>query len=209
MGRLRVILASSSKRRLELLESIGLKPIVIPPKYREVRSETPWELCMFNAFGKAMEVAGMAPYDALVIGADTLLYHRERVIGKPRDMREAEHILSMLSGNEHYVYTGLCVVRTDTWEIAQGYEVTKVFFKELSPMEVKKYLAIEDPLDKAGGYAAQGLASLLITRIEGDFFNVVGLPLHLLYLLLKVIGIDVFDMIKSKNKRSLDGSQDI
>mgnify|MGYP000288811778 CR=1 FL=1 len=209
MGRLRVILASSSKRRLELLESIGLKPIVIPPKYKEVRSGTPWELCMLNAFGKAMEVADMAPYDALVIGADTLLYHRERVIGKPRDMREAEHILSMLSGNEHYVYTGLCVVRTDTWEIAQGYEVTKVFFKELSPMEVKKYLAIEDPLDKAGGYAVQGLASLLITRIEGDFFNVVGLPLHLLYLLLKVIGIDVFDMIKSKNRQSLDGSQDI
>ena len=198
---LQLILASSSPRRAALLRMLGLKFKVIPSNAQEALPKEggdPREFCVANARLKALEVAGRIKCRAVVIGADTIVYHKGRVMGKPRTLEEAKRMLRSLSGGAHEVYTGLCVVRNDTWAYAAGYEVTRVYFKELSEREIEVYVNLENPLDKAGAYAIQGLASLFVRKIEGDFFNVVGLPLHKLYELLSKIGFNLLEKLASE-----------
>ncbi len=193
---MQLVLASSSKRRLELLKRIGLRPKVVTVNVKEVyEGMPPHKICILNAYKKAIKATREIHDSAIIIGADTIICHKGHIIGKPKNIIEARRILETLSGTWHEVYTGLCVIRTDDWCVALGYERTRVLFKELTKEEIDKYLMIEDPLDKAGGYAIQSLGAVFVKKIEGDFFNVMGLPLHVLYVLLNSIGIDLFKLI--------------
>jgi len=142
------------------------------------RDRRPSANAIRNAIGKAL--GAQVPRDArgVVIAADTVLYFRGRVIGKPKTMREARRLLSMLSGKSHWVYTGLCLRDMTTDCLRTSYEKTKVTFQPLAPATMTRVLARVSPLDKAGGYAIQNDQSTLIARIEGSRSNVIGLPLE-------------------------------
>ncbi len=135
---------------------------------------------MRNAVGKARKAQLPLRAKGVVIGADTFLYFHGRVIGKPRTMREAHRLLRALSGQNHWVYTGLCVRDITTGRLATSYEKTRVTFKRLTPQTIARLFARSSPLDKAGGYAIQADRGVLIARIDGSCSNVIGLPLELL-----------------------------
>jgi septum formation protein len=135
---------------------------------------------MRNALGKARRARLPRGSAGVVIGADTFLYFRGRVIGKPRTMGQARRLLRELSGKSHWVYTGVCVLESRTGRWRAGYEKTKVTFKPLTDETIARLLRRVPPLDKAGGYALQGDRGDLIARLQGSRTNVIGLPLELL-----------------------------
>ena len=193
-------LASQSPRRRQLLHQLGRPFRVVRSRHRETirRGASPSANAMRNATGKAMHARLPSRAHGIVIGADTFLYVRGRVIGKPRSLRQAAAILQALSGSSHWVYTGLCLRavpacpgssnrRAGAWRCRTGYAKTKVTFKRLTPETIARVLAHTPPLDKAGGYAIQRDGGTLIARIEGSRSNVIGLPLELLRRELAVI----------------------
>ena len=147
----------------------------------------PGELVMALSAAKAREVAALYGEDALIIGADTIVWYGGRVYGKPRTEAEAAHMLETLSGRTHQVYTGVSLCRHG--EIHSEYEISDVRFRSLEPEEIRRYVATGEPMDKAGAYGAQGLGALLVERIDGDFFNVMGLPMCRLGQMLKKQGV--------------------
>jgi septum formation protein len=176
-----LILASASPRRRELLAQAGFTFDVIPADVPEVRkpNEDPIRFVTRLAREKAEAVAAthaMSP-DTLVLGADTIVVVDEQVLGKPQDAADAGRMLRLLSGQTHQVITGLCVARGR--ERQRAAEVTFVRFLTLSDQEIEDYIATGEPLDKAGAYAIQGRAGRWVPRINGCYFNVVGLPLAL------------------------------
>jgi len=177
------VLASASPRRKELLENIGLEFEIIVSEADESvidRSIAPDMLVKELAMLKAAEAAKYAKKDSFVIGADTVVVYDGQVLEKPADSESAEGMLKMLSGKEHCVYTGVCIFNTNDCSAICKSEKTVVSFKELSEETVKNYVKTGEPMDKAGSYGIQGKGALLIKGIEGDYFNVVGLPLGLL-----------------------------
>lgn len=173
-----IILASGSPRRKELLEMLGVKDMkIIPAKGEEVAPAglTPGELVMALAAHKGREVAGHCAAGDVLIAADTIVWHHGKVFGKPHSEQQAAEMLRELSGETHEVYTGVCVIK-DGQEMLE-YETSRVRFRELSELEIAAYIATGEPMDKAGAYGAQGKAALFVEGIEGDFFNVMGLPL--------------------------------
>ena len=186
----RLILASASPRRRELMDKFGLTYQVIPAEGEEAAPGdlSPGELVAALAAGKAAEVSGRCP-DAVVVAADTVVEVDGRILGKPGMPERAEEMLSALSGREHRVWTGVCVREGD--RAMTRYECTQVRFRELSKEEIRDYVATGEPLDKAGAYGYQGLACLFVDRIEGDYFNVVGLPVCTLGLMLRRFGIEL------------------
>lgn len=179
------VLASASPRRRELLEMLGIKDLrIIPPRGKEIAdpSLSPQETVAALSRAKALEVAALVENDALVIAADTVVVLEDEILGKPRITEEAVSMLSRLSGREHRVFTGVTLVRGD--RIITEYECTVVRFRSMSPEEISAYVATGEPMDKAGAYGAQGIGALFVEGIEGDFFNVVGLPLCRLNLML-------------------------
>lgn len=150
---------------------------------------TPPEHVLISAREKARDVAGRIK-DALIIGADTIVVVDDRILGKPADQTDACRMLRMLSGRTHQVYTGICVISPDGKELS-ACESTDVNFRDLSDEMIEKYVSTGEPLDKAGAYAIQGRGSVLICGIVGDYFNVVGLPVYKLGLLLEQIGVEV------------------
>jgi len=188
----RIILASGSPRRRELLAALGIPFLVVEPDVDEQAVEVPGDpaaLVLARARTKAQAVGRR--YDGLIVGADTVVVVDGQVLGKPAGPKEAEQMLQRLSGHRHDVYTGLVVLNSLTHEQAQATEVTRVWMRRLSPEQIRTYVATGEPLDKAGAYAVQGLGSLLVERIDGCFYNVVGLPLMRLSLLLSHFGIDL------------------
>ncbi len=184
------ILASGSPRRRELMEMLGVKNLmIIPAKGEEHGPEgaQPQELVMALAAAKAEEVAAQAEKDDVVVAADTIVWYDGRPFGKPRSLEHAAEMLRMLSGNTHHVYTGVAVLRGGTERL--GYECTAVHFRDLSEEEIRRYIESGEPMDKAGAYGAQGLGALFVRGIEGDFFNVMGLPLCRLDAMLKEQGV--------------------
>lgn len=183
-----VILASGSPRRRELLTMLGLDFEVVPSKAEELAPEglSPEDTVMFLARTKGEDVAGSVSCGKTVIAADTIVYLEGRIIGKPKDAEEAKEMLRMLSGKTHEVYTGVFV------NGQCEYERTSVTFRELTDDEIDGYIATGEPLDKAGAYGAQGLGSVFVSRIEGDFFNVMGLPVCRLSNMLKAQGLRIF-----------------
>lgn len=188
----KIILASASPRRKQLLTQIGLNFVCSPANLIEDLSVelSPQELAENIAFLKALEVSkGLT--EGIVIAADTVVVLGDKVIGKPANRDEAFQYLYSLSGQCHQVITGLCILDLENHEPAIGAEITKVFFRTISPSEINHYLDYNEWEDKAGAYAIQGYGALLVDHIEGCYYNVVGLPLNRLHMLLRNKGVDL------------------
>ncbi|MCL1873190.1 MAG: Maf family nucleotide pyrophosphatase [Clostridiales bacterium] len=184
-----LILASASPRRLDLLRQIGLEPLVVPAQVREIsKGLEPQELVRENAQLKAGAVAPDHP-DALIIGADTLVYQDGRIFAKPKNPREARLMLELLSGSTHSVYTGLALLDTSAGRLVSGWRCTEVIFAPLNSAQIEAYIASGEPFDKAGGYGIQGKGGLLVEKINGDYGTVVGLSFPLLNELMTKLGI--------------------
>ena len=184
------VLASASPRRKTILEMLGVKDLrVVPARGDEVIPEDagPAETVKCLSAAKALEVAKNCSQSDVIIAADTIVWLHERILGKPSDAAEAAAMLEELSGNCHEVYTGVTVIRGDT--VLSDHEVSKVFFRQLTEEEIAGYIGTGEPMDKAGAYGAQGIGALFIERIEGDFFNVMGLPVCRLGEMLKKLGV--------------------
>jgi len=185
----RLILASQSPRRREILDIAGYDYSVIPSNADEMQScESPFELARANAYAKAKEVFDdIQDKNAVVLGSDTIVAIGNKILGKPKDEQDAFQMLKGLSGNSHYVISGFAIV-------GEGYEkvdycCSEVKFKEISDSEILDYIATKEPMDKAGAYGIQEKASLFVESIKGDFFNIVGLPVSSIQPYLKDIGI--------------------
>ena len=175
----RLMLASASPRRAELLREMGLKVRVVPSDVPEERREelTACELCQLNAYRKARAVAKKIP-DALVIGADTLVYLDDEIFGKPVSIAEAQRMIGRLQGRTHCVATGVCLVHLRRFRQKMFVETTAVTFKPLTLDQALAYVASINPLDKAGGYAIQEKSGLIVEKFAGSYSNVVGLPVE-------------------------------
>ncbi len=187
-----IILASQSPRRRELLGQMGLKGFkVTSPDVDEDVDENlhPSLVVEELSLRKARAVAAHADEDDLIIAADTVVALEGTVLGKPADETDAFTMLSALSGNRHYVYTGVTVIRGD--QVVTQHEVTTVSFRDIEPEEIEHYIATGEPMDKAGAYGIQGLGALLVDRIDGDYFNVMGLPIYRLGRILSQFGLDL------------------
>jgi len=175
----RLILASASPRRKELLAEAGFEFIVMPSAAIEFHDEqfTARELCQMNAHRKAREIAKRYP-DDVVLGADTLVYLGTKLYGKPKDRADARRMLCELQGTRHEVTTGICLVQWRTYRERLFAETTHVKFRPLMPAALEKYLAQVQTLDKAGAYAIQERGDELVERVIGSYSNVVGLPVE-------------------------------
>ncbi len=187
---MKIILASGSPRRFELLRSLGITFEVCKPDVDEhvLKNESPSELCTRLSRLKAESGAEKFP-DSLVIAADTIVVIDELILGKPKDRTDAFNMLKRLQGKWHEVITGLSICMNKN--ILSHDEHTRVKFRELSDSEIRAYVSTGECDDKAGAYAVQGYGSLLVERIEGDYFNVVGLPLCCLGKMLRSAGINL------------------
>jgi septum formation protein len=176
---MKLILASSSPRRAEILANAGLPFSVLSSAVDEspLPGEKPEALVLRLANAKAELAAARTVGPAAIIAADTVVLINGSILGKPRSADEARQMLQQLSGRTHSVLTGVALVRLPDNERRQFIEATRVDFRPISEEELAAYLATEEPYDKAGAYAIQGLAGRFIPRIEGCYFNVVGLPL--------------------------------
>ncbi|HUI43358.1 MAG TPA: Maf family protein [Terriglobia bacterium] len=184
---MQLILASRSPRRQELLRNAGYVFEVRPSAVREERGpgETPEAFVRRLAVEKAQDVAARSAPGSLVLGADTEVVVDSDVLGKPADAEDAAQMLRRLSGRCHQVVTGVCLVEAPDRIQAVEHSSTQVWFRPLDEAEIRSYVATGEPLDKAGAYGIQGLASRFVTRIEGCYFNVVGLPVALVDHLLR------------------------
>ena len=176
-----IVLASASPRRRKLLEEHGYAVEVVPAEVEEMTPAyfTAGETTLLNAKKKALSVSRKRPR-AIVVGADTLVAVDNRILGKPRDMKEAFEMISLLSGRAHEVFSGVWLTRLATRETRHFVEMTRVHFRPLEREEIEAYIERVEPLDKAGGYAAQEDATRVIARVEGSRTNVIGLPMEAL-----------------------------
>lgn len=188
MSALRVVLASASPRRHDLLDLVGISHEVIPANIDEsVRGrESPRKHAERLAREKASAVIGRDP-NLIAIGADTIVLVDGKILGKPANSVDAASMLSLLSGREHTVVTAVAVARGK--KISSGVEEVSVKFRKLSDDEIDAYIATGEPMDKAGAYGIQGYGATIVERIDGDYFAVMGLPLVRLVSLLREIGV--------------------
>lgn len=184
---MRIILASESPRRRELLALMGLTFTVVPSHAEEVMPAHagPDEAVRAIALQKASAVAAAYP-DECVIGADTVVWFDGQILGKPHTPEAARAYLSRMQGRTHTVYTGVAVIAHGWADVR--HETTRVTFAPMSALEIDRYVASGDPLDKAGAYGVQGPFAVYVDRIEGNYFNVIGMPLPLLYRMLREAG---------------------
>jgi len=191
--KVKLVLASRSPRRIELLKMLGCKFQVIPSKIEEKINPrlSPIQNVKRLSRLKVLDVASKV-LDGIVIAADTDVVLNGEILGKPKNKKEAYKMLKKLSGKKHQVITGLAVVDAKTKKIFQDVVITKMKFRKLNRDLIEKYIATGESLDKAGAYGIQGKAAfLLVESIKGDYFNVVGLPLNALNQLLEKFGISL------------------
>lgn len=189
---MKFILASASPRRRELMEMLRVSPLEIRPAKGEEHPDPDLngeETAAALSRQKCAEVARSADPEDVVIAADTVVWLEDTIFGKPHDHDDAVRMLSALSGRSHTVYTGVTIARGG--EMLTEVEASDVRFRELTMEEIEAYIATGEPMDKAGAYGAQGYASLFVEGIDGDFFNVMGLPLCRLGQMLKAFGISL------------------
>jgi septum formation protein len=184
-----IVLASSSPRRMELMRRIGLDCFIDPPEIDEDAVEPSIEAAAELSGRKAAAVASRHPADTVVIAADTVVVCGGDVLGKPKSEAGAFEMLRLLSGKTHIVATGVTVLRNGRSLTAT--ELTSVSMRELSDAEIWSYIATGEPMDKAGSYGIQERGALLVERVEGDFYNVMGLPVCLLSKMLRSFGVDL------------------
>ena len=186
----RLLLASASPRRIRLLREAGFNPEVLPSQILETQADflTPAEGALFNAIRKGMAIALQHP-DEIVLSADTIVTLDGSVFGKPADSEEAFQMLKRLIGKTHEVITAVAVMHLNKKRTRVGTERTAVKFRSLSDAEIREYLEIAQPLDKAGAYAAQESPDRIIESVTGSFTNVVGLPMELTIAILAEFGI--------------------
>jgi len=191
-NRKKIVLASASPRRKELLRLTGLKFIIDSGDYEEEMDSDrpPHELARLLSREKAQAVA-LRHKNALIIAADTFIVHRGRFLGKPHTKKEAGRMLRLLNGRTHSVITGFTILDTGDGKSLSRSVETRVSFKRLTEDEINAYVNTGEPQDKAGAYAIQGLGSVIVKRIEGDYFNVIGLPLSALAESLKKFGVRI------------------
>lgn len=188
----KIVLASSSPRRRELLNKTGLKFVVDPSDYKEDMTLTmkPLEIAKVLSRGKAESVAKRHK-DAIIIGADTFIAYKNELLGKPHTPEKATAMLKKLSGKAHSVITGFTIIDATTGKSVSRAVESRVYFKKMTPREIIAYVRTGEPLERAGGYAIQELGSVFIKKIEGDFFGIMGLPVYELVQELKHFGVDV------------------
>lgn len=187
-----IILASASPRRKELLEMLRVENFKIIPAVGEEtinRGMTPAEVVCSLSRAKAEEVSKLCAVTDIIIAADTVVALDGEIMGKPADKDEAFKMLTRLSGRFHNVFSGVTLMRGN--EIITEYERTLVRFREITVREIAAYIETDEPMDKAGAYGAQGIGSLFVESIEGDFFNVMGLPLCKLSKMLNKLGVNL------------------
>lgn len=189
----KIILASKSKARKKLLKQIGLKFTVTESNATELKSLKRGcrRLVIDNALNKSKEVAKRIK-TGIIIAADTIVLSGNKIIAKPKDMKDAFKTLKLLSKKPQWVYTGLAVIDIDNNKIITDYEKTKIYMYKLSDKEIKNYFKKVSPLDKAGSFDIQGVGGMFIDRVEGCFYNVVGMPLAKLAKILKKLNVDIF-----------------
>jgi septum formation protein len=182
----KVILASASPRRAELLKHILMNLEIRPSRVDEskLKAATPEKFALKAATAKAKDVAKKQK-NAVVIGADTIVVLGKKILGKPKDKKDAVRILKSLSGKVHLVITGLAVIDTETGKLLTHAETTQVKMKKLPLKEINAYVKTGSPLDKAGAYGIQEIEAMFVEGIEGDYDNVVGLPVSALLKLLR------------------------
>ena len=187
-----IVLASASPRRQEYLALLGYPYTckVADVDESSIQKTEPACLAMATARLKARAVAA-EERDAIIIGADTVVSVEGAILGKPRDAADAQRMLALLSGRAHQVYTGLCLIDTESGREICDYRETTVWMQPISREEIEAYVATQEPMDKAGAYAIQGGASRFVEAIEGCYFKVLGLPINLLYNLLTSIKLNL------------------
>jgi len=194
-----IVLASASPRRQELLQNAGIGFVVRPANIHEVQRDGEGAVSFAERMAreKARAIRASAP-ESVVLAADTIVVARDQVLGKPTDAADAFRMLRLLSNRRHFVITSVCLIGTDlqgtdfqgkTFEDVRS-EKTSVDFAALTDAEIRDYVATAEPLDKAGAYAIQGMAARWISKIEGDYNNVVGLPVDLVWRMLREHGVE-------------------
>ena len=181
---MRIILASASPRRKELLEQAGIAfEIQIGNAQECITKEEPGEIVEELSLAKAQKVAEEVTGDAVIIGADTIVAKENKVLGKPGDAADAHRMLALLQGTKHQVYTGVTLIQKkgERQIVRAFHERTDVFMSPMCDDEIEAYIATGEPFDKAGSYGIQGRAGIFVEKIEGDYYNVVGLPVSRLY----------------------------
>lgn len=193
-----IVLASGSPRRKELLEKLvpEFQVLIDESPEEKIQGELPQETVKRLALQKAENVLKRVSSPSIIIAADTVVAIDNKILGKPKDKKEAFDMLKTLSGRQHQVFTGIALI--DGENVVSSYEATKVKFKDLTDDEIYAYIDTKEPMDKAGAYGIQDIGALLIEGIEGDYFNVVGLPLCRLGRILKE-NFNV-DLLKNNNR---------
>lgn len=184
MNSKKIILASASPRRKELLRLILDDFSIIPSHAKEIIPENLeiFSVAEFLAKLKAEDIAKSNP-NSIIVGADTCVIIDDKILTKPKDKKDAINMITSLSGRTHYVITGCCIINNNKVETFS--EITEVKFLKLNKIEIENYVNTDEPYDKAGGYGIQGKGALLVEKINGDYFNVVGLPISKLNRYLK------------------------
>jgi septum formation protein len=193
---IKIILASTSPRRVTLLDQIGLNYSQIKPQYEEDSlNPNPRVRVMENSEKKALSVKDSGD---LIISADTLVYINKEILGKPKNLEDAREMLRKISGKVHTVFTGVTVFDPRKDKIISSFEKTLVHIKILTEEDIENYILSGEPMGKAGAYAIQGLGAALVDRVLGCFHNVMGLPLSLVWDLLKEFDMNPFDLVTKK-----------
>jgi septum formation protein len=181
-------LASKSPRRRELLKKLGIRFKVLSPKVSEkITERNPKHFAMKLAQQKVESVEKRVKH-GIIIGADTVVVLNNKILGKPKDKKDAQRMIKLLSGKEHKVISGLFILRKPDKSSIVTCELTKVRFRRLPKKEIEKYISSDEPYDKAGAYGIQGKANIFVESINGCYSNVVGLPINRLLVCLKKLG---------------------
>jgi len=193
----RIILASQSRRRSQILKSCSIRHTVLPSRVKEAHRNTkrPAALVILNAKRKAEAVAEKKSC-GIIIGVDTLVLFKKRLVGKPRTKEEARKMLEAFSGSRITVYSGICVIDAAGRKEASGFEKTSLRIKKIPRGDIDKYFRLLGPYDKAGGFSIEGVGSIVFDDIKGSYFNVLGLPMGKLQELFRNIELDLLDFVE-------------